>query len=130
MKLSDKTPTRLVQISLFFSVANLVISGFAISAFFLLIVFTLSVYTFAKIAVVLLSPRLQDQAGVDELKFYFGVLAVIFITIATFGYSALFGIFYLTLAVIYLISPYDRDWVSGDVDIVLVGDKIEYKRVG
>jgi ABC-type phosphate transport system permease subunit len=129
MKLGDKTPTRLVQVSLFFSVTNLVLSGFSGSAFLLLLVFTLSVYSFAKVAVVLWSPRLQDQAAWDQLKFHFGVLAVIFITIATVGYSMLFAVFYLTLAVVYMISPYDRDWVSGDADIVLEGGQVHYKRV-
>jgi len=129
MKLGNKTPTRLVQVSLFFSVTNLVLSGFSGSAFLLLLVFTLSVYSFAKVAVALWNPRLQDQAALDQLKFHFGVLAVIFITIATIGYSMLFAIFYLTLAVVYMTSPYDRDWVSGDADIVLEGGQVHYKRV-
>ncbi len=129
MQLSDKTPIRLVQVSLFFSVANFIFSGFNWQSLIFFAVFTLSVYTTTRLFILL--NELQQTAAVDitELKMYLGVAAILFIGIATFSYSYVFGVFYLFVVGVYFISPYDRAWLAGRSKIVVFDNKVEYREV-
>ncbi|OZG75302.1 hypothetical protein BTA51_02645 [Hahella sp. CCB-MM4] len=129
MLLTDKTPARLAQVSLFFSIANFVFDGINGHSLLLFAVFTLSVYTTTRIFI--LFNQIQQTAAVDfgELKNYLLVAAVLFIGIATFAYSYLFGVFYLFITGVYFISPYDRDWLAGRSKIVVFENKVEYREV-
>ena len=129
MQLSDKTPMRLVQVSLFFSLANFIYDGFHWHSIILFAIFTLSVYTTTRLFILL--NELQQTATVDmtEFKMYLGIAAVLFIGIATFAYSYMFGVFYLFVVGVYFISPYDRAWLAGRTKIVVFDNKVEYREV-
>ncbi|WP_020407312.1 hypothetical protein [Hahella ganghwensis] len=129
MQLTDKTPARLVQVSLFFSLANFIFSGVNAQSLVLFAVFTVSVYTTTRIFI--LFNQIQQTAAVDlsELKSYMLIAAVLFIGIATFAYSYVFGVFYLFITGVYFISPYDRDWLAGRSKIVVFDNKVEYREV-
>ena len=129
MELTDKTPVRLTQVSLFFSVANFIINGLGFSSIGLFLIFTLSVFSTTKIFVTVNQLQHSTNADMSGLMLQLFITALLFIGIATFAYSCLFGIFYLFVAAVYLISPYDRDWLSGKSELVLSSNKIEYREV-
>lgn len=128
MSLSDKTPVRLVQISLFFSVANFIINGINSAEILLFLVFTLSVYVSTRLFILLETISSTRLSDVDEFKFYLGVAAVLFIGIATFAYSWLFGAYYAFVFGVYWISPYDREWIAGRSKLVVFDNKVEYQK--
>lgn len=129
MSISEKTPERLVLVSLFFSLVNFLFNGINGASILLFLVFTASVFISVKLF--LLLHRIEATALVDtaEFKFYLGMAALFFITIATFSYSWLFGVFYGFVVAVYYISPYDRAWLSGKAEIVMSENKIEYREV-
>lgn len=130
MDLSDKTPARLVQVSLIFSIGNFIISGFSSETLVLFLLFTLTVYISCKIYLTfcdLKSNSNADYIAISDLQTYLQIASLIFITIATFSYSYVFGAFYLFVYSIYLISPYDRDWLAGRSEIVYTDNKLEYR---
>ena len=130
MDLSNKTPARLVQVSLIFSIGNFIISGFSPESWVLFILFTLTVYISCKIYLIFCDLKENskvDYIALNNLQTHLQVAALLFITIATFSYSYVFGAFYLFVYVIYLISPYDRDWLAGRSEIVFTGKKLEYR---
>jgi len=129
MQLSDKTPIRLVQVSLFFSLANFIFTGFNWHSVALFAIFTLSIYATTRLFILL--NEIQQTATVDITKFkmYLGIAAILFIGIATFTYSYMFGVFYLFVVGVYFISPYDRAWLAGRTKIVILDNKIEYHEV-
>jgi len=130
MDLSNKTPARLVQVSLIFSIGNFIISGFSSETFVLFILFTLTVYISCKIYLTFCDLKENSKAdyiALSDLQTYLQIAALLFITIATFAYSYVFGAFYLFVYAIYLISPYDRDWLAGRSEIVFTGNKLEYR---
>jgi hypothetical protein len=130
MDLSNKTPTRLVQVSLIFSIGNFIISDFTSETFVLFILFTLTVYVSCKIYLIVCDLKdnsKTDYIAISDLQTYLQVASILFITIATFAYSYVFGAFYLFVYAIYLISPYDRDWLAGRSEIVLTDNKLEYR---
>lgn len=118
----------MVQVSLAFSLVNFIIIGVSLYSLLLFAVFSFSVYATTRIAVILTNSELQLIPELESLKFHLLLLGVLFIGIATFAYSYLFGIFYATVAIIYAISPYDRDWLLGESKVVVVGNKIEYQK--
>lgn len=128
MDLSDKTPLRLVQISLIFTITNLIISGLNGYTFMLAILFTLTIYASAKVYLSFEDLKNRIASDISELETFLQILAVIFIGIATFTYSYMFGLFYLFVYGVYLISPYDRDWLAGRSDIIFTGNKLEYRQ--
>ena len=127
MELTDKTPVRLTQVSLFFSVANFIINGLGGSSIGLFLIFTLSVFSTTKIFVTVNHLQHSTNTDMSSLMLQLFIAALLFIGIATFAYSCLFGIFYLFVAAVYLISPYDRAWLSGKSDLVVSSNKIEYR---
>lgn len=129
MDLSDKTPIRLVQVSLLFSVANFLVSGLNTHNIVLFIVFTLTVFVSTKLYLIFRALKESTTTPiVSELQSYLQVGSVLFIGVATFSYSYLFGLFYLFVFAIYLISPYDRDWLAGRSEIVFTENKLEYRK--
>lgn len=129
MDLSDKTPTRLVQVSLLFSLANFFIYGLNTHSIILFIVFTLTVFASTKLYLLFTALKhTSNNANITELQTYLQLASVLFIGIATFSYSYMFGVFYLFVFAIYLISPYDRDWIAGRSEIVFSENKLEYRR--
>ncbi|MBK8971159.1 MAG: hypothetical protein IPM37_07210 [Hahellaceae bacterium] len=129
MQLSEKTPERLVLVSLFFSAAHFLFSGINGASIVLFLVFTATV--FASVKLFLLLQKIEATALVDvsELKAYLSVLGVLFISIATFNYSWMFGLFYGLVIAVYFISPYDRAWLTGKAELVLHENKVEYRAV-
>jgi len=127
MALTNKTPARLTQISLVFSLFNFFSNGLNSSTILLFIVFTLSVYSSARIWVAVNQVQHSSYGDMSGLSMHLVIAAILFIGIATFTYSALFGVFYICVAAIYLISPQDRGWLAGNKQIVIVGNKIEYR---
>ncbi len=128
MDLSDKTPVRLVQVSLFFSIANFFISGVTTNSLVLFVLFTLTVYISCKIYITLRELKITVTADLTDLQTYLQIAGILFIGIATFAYSYLFGLFYLFVYAIYLISPYDRDWIAGRSEIIFRENRLEYRR--
>lgn len=129
MQLSEKTPERLVLVSLFFSLLNFIIAGFNSGTFVLFLVFTATV--FASVKLFLLLQTIESAALVEtgEFKAYLGLLAIFFVSIATFSYSWLFGVFYGLVLAVYWISPYDRAWLTGKAQLVVHDNKVEYRQV-
>lgn len=129
MSVSEKTPERLVLVSLFFSLVQFMMNGVNGASILLFLVFTLSVYVSVKLF--LLLHRIESTALVDtaDFKFYLGIAALLFITIATFSYSWVFGVFYGFVLAVYFISPYDRAWLTGKAHLVMQDNKIEYREV-
>lgn len=129
MDLSDKTPIRLVQVSLLFSAANFIINGLNAYNIVLFIVFTLTVFVSTKLYLLFTDLKQSTKSeDLTELQSYLQLGSVIFIGVATLSYSYMFGIFYLFVFAIYLISPYDRDWLAGRSEIVFNENKLEYRR--
>ncbi|WP_250658070.1 hypothetical protein [Alkalimarinus coralli] len=128
MDLSDKTPIRLVQVSLLFSIANFLISGLNTQTIILFVVFTLTVFVGTKLYLLFRALKQTSSADVSELQTYLQIMSILFIGIATFSYSYLFGAFYVFVFAIYYISPYDRDWLAGRSEIVFNENKLEYRR--
>jgi hypothetical protein len=128
LKISDKTPLRLTQVSLAFSFVNFLLTGLNWHSILVFLIFTISVYASCRVAMLLLSPHLCALPEAESLKFHLSILGVVFIAIATFSYSLLFGIFYVSVTAVYLISPYDRDWLMGESKVVVVGNKVEYRK--
>lgn len=128
MDLSDKTPVRLVQVSLIFSIANFFISGVNTNSLVLFVLFTLTVYISCKIYITLRELKITVTADLTDLQTYLQIAGILFIGIATFAYSYLFGLFYLFVYAIYLISPYDRDWIAGRSEIIFRENRLEYRR--
>ncbi len=128
MDLSTKTPVRLVQVSLLFSIANFFINGFNVQSLLLFAVFTLTVYISTNIYLTFRSLKQTGKVDVSDLQSYLQIAGLLFIGVATFAYSYLFGLFYLFVYAIYLISPYDRDWLAGRSEIVFTGNKLEYRQ--
>ncbi len=129
MGLTEKTPTRLTQVSLFFSAANFIVSGINLSSVILFLVFTISVYSTTKIFIALNDIQHSTHADMSDLMLHMLIAAILFIGIATFAYSYLFGIFYAFVAVVYFISPYDRAWLAGRSRLIIYDNKVEYKEV-
>lgn len=128
LKLSDKTPIRLTQVSLAFSFVNFLVTGINWHSIAIFLVFTAAVYCSCRVALLILSPQLNAVPEIEPLKFHLAILGIIFISIATLTYSWIFGIFYLAVTAVYLISPYDRDWLMGESKVVVVGNKVEYRK--
>ncbi|UZE94599.1 hypothetical protein [Alkalimarinus alittae] len=129
MDLSDKTPIRLVQVSLLFSLANFLINGLNTHNIVLFIVFTLTVFVSTKLYLLFTGLKQTTKSeNLTELQTYLQLGSVLFIGVATLSYSYMFGIFYLFVFAIYLISPYDRDWLAGRSEIVFIENKLEYRR--
>jgi hypothetical protein len=129
MELTDRTPLRLTQVSLLFSLANFIISGVSGSSIGLFLIFTLSIYSTTKIYVSINQIQHSTHADMSSLIMNMVIAGIIFIGIASFTYSHLFGIFYVTIAVVYLVSPYDRSWLAGKTRIVVYNNKVEYQEV-
>ncbi|WP_369600303.1 hypothetical protein AAIA72_10655 [Hahella sp. SMD15-11] len=129
LSLSEKTPVRLVQISLPFSVAQLLLGGLNWPNLWLIAVFTLSVYVLARLYTLLEVITLTSLTDTTEFRQLLGVAAVLFIGIATFTWSWLFGTYFAFVVAVYLISPYDRDWLAGRMQMVVYDNKVEYRRV-
>lgn len=127
MDFSERTPMRLTQVSFIFSLINFFISGFNSATIILFLVFTLAVYSTTKIFVAINQLQHSTHADMSSLSLNLLIAGVLFIAIASFNYSHLFGVFYLVIAVIYLISPYDRAWLAGKSKIVMRDNKIEYR---
>ena len=128
MDLSDKTPTRLVQVSLLFSIVNIISYGLNSHNIVLFVLFTLTVYVSTKVYLLFRDLKQSATTDLSDLQTYLQISGILFISIATFAYSYLFGLFYLFVYAIYLISPYDRDWLAGRSEIVFTGNKLEYRR--
>ncbi|AZZ89983.1 hypothetical protein EUZ85_04370 [Hahella sp. KA22] len=129
MQLSDKTPTRLVQVSLFFSAAHFLFGGVTWSNILLFLVFTGTVYISTKLFIILQQLQMATVTDLSELKLYLLGAAVLFVGIATFAYSYMFGVFYLFITGVYFISPYDRAWLAGKSRMVVYDNKVEYREV-
>ncbi|RMF13852.1 MAG: hypothetical protein D6758_12455 [Gammaproteobacteria bacterium] len=128
LALSEKTPIRLVQISMVFSVAQLIVGGLNLANLFLIAVFTLSVYVLSRLYTLLEVICTTALTDTTEFRQLLGVAAVLFIGIATFSWSWLFGGFFGFVVAVYLISPYDRDWLAGRMQLVVFDNKVEYRR--
>ncbi|PIE43567.1 MAG: hypothetical protein CSA50_04435 [Gammaproteobacteria bacterium] len=128
LEISKKMPIRLVQISLAFSLVNFFVQGLSWNSFLLFVLFTLSVYVSAQVIALINSPELKMIPEVEALKSYLLTLFGLFVMIATCTYSCLFGVFYLAIGLVYLISPYDRDWLLGQSKLVVIDNKIEYQK--
>lgn len=128
LKISDKTPLRLTQVSLAFSLVNFLVTGLSWHSVLVFIVFTIAVYSSCRVALLVLSPQLNAVPEIEPLKFHLSILGVLFISIVTLSFSWLFGIFYVAVTAVYLISPYDRDWLMGESKVVVVGNKVEYRK--
>jgi len=129
MDLAEKAPLTLTKVSLFFSLINFFISGVNTSSIILFLVFTLSVYSTTRIFVAI--SQLQHATYTEKRSFYLHLLIVglIFVGIASFSYSLIFGIFYSAIIAIYIISPHDRAWLAGKKKLVFVKNKVEYQDV-
>ena len=129
MQLSEKTPVRLVAVSLFFSAFNFMMQGISASTILLFLVFTTTV--FASVKLFLLLQKIETAALIEtgELKTYLALLALLFVGIASFQYSWLFGVFYGLVLAVYYISPYDRAWLNGKAKLVVHDNKVEYREV-
>ncbi len=127
-KVSEKTPSRLVKVSLAFSFVNFLVSGVNSSTLLAFLVFTATVYFSGRIALMLGSHALKMVPEVEDLKLPLLGFCAIQIAIVTFTYSWLFGAFYVAVFAIYMISPYDRDWLLGSSKVVVVGNKLEYRK--
>lgn len=128
MDLSDKTPIRLVQVSLLFSIANFFINGLNMYSLVLFVVFTLTVFVSTKLYLLFRALKQSTTTPiVGELQPYLQLGGVLLIGVATFTYSYMFGLFYLLVFAVYLISPYDRDWLAGRSEIVFIENKLEYR---
>ncbi|MAM87035.1 hypothetical protein [Allohahella sp. A8] len=129
MQTTDKFPGRLTLIAVIFALINCVFQGFSGASILLLFVFTLSVFCCAKLMVSM--QKLADVAPLEtaSLRFFLTVLGLIFVAIATFSYSYLFGVYFALIAALYVISPQDRDWLSGRTRIVMHDNRVEYRAV-
>ena len=129
MELTEKTPVRLTQVSLFFSIANFILNGVNSSSLLLFLVFTLAVYSTTRIFIALNQLQHSSHADMSDLMLHITIAGVLFVGIATFAYSYLFGVFYAFVTIVYLISPYDRAWLAGRSRIVIYDNKVEYREV-
>ena len=129
MDFTDRTPMRLTLVSLLFSLVNFIVAGVNSSSITLFLVFTLSIYSVTRIFVAINQLQHSTHADMSSLIMHLLLAGAVFVGIASFTYSHLFGIFYLIVAVVYLISPYDRAWLEGKADIVMYDNKIEYRDV-
>ncbi len=129
MPLSEKAPERLVLVSLFFSAFNFTLEGVNAASLLLFAAFTVTVYACVKLQVLLQRPSLTTAQDGTELRTWLGLLALVFISIATFSYSWVFGAFFAMVIVVYRISPYDRAWLTGKAQIVVHGNRVEYREV-
>jgi len=126
MELTDKSPLRLTQISLIFSLVNFVANGINSSSIILFLVFTILVYSTTRILVAISTLQHSTYADMSGLSGHLVIAGLLFIGIAAFTYSALFGVFYLVVGTLYLISPNDRAWLAGKKQISLIDNKIQY----
>lgn len=127
-KVSEKTPVRLVQVSLAFSFVNFLVNGLNGQTLLAFLAFTITVYFSGRIALLLGSPGMKMLPEAEGLKLPLLGFCALQIAIVTLTYSWLFGAFYLSVFAIYMISPYDRDWLLGSSKVVMVGNKIEYRK--
>ncbi|PID44451.1 MAG: hypothetical protein CSB48_01855 [Proteobacteria bacterium] len=126
--INERAPLRLVKVSLAFSLVNFFVQGLNWDSLLVFILFTSSVYVSAQIALLVNSPDFKMIPEIEPLRLNLLAFCGIFIVIATFAYSCLFGVFYAVIGLIYLISPYDREWLTGQSKIVIVGNKVEYRK--
>lgn len=127
--LSEKTPERLVLISLFFSLLNFFGHGLNGQSILVFLAFTASVFIVVKLFMLVQKLDAQGLDGLDELKGWLTAAAVLFIGIATFTCSWMFGTFFACVVAVYFISPYDRAWLAGKAEIVVHDNKVEYRQV-
>ncbi|MCP5160388.1 MAG: hypothetical protein H7A00_01790 [Hahellaceae bacterium] len=128
MILSDKTPVRLVQMSLFFSAVNFLMAGIHVSSILLFLVFSASVYICSRLFILVERLDMTLTPELPEIRSFLMLGAVLFISIASFAYSWVFGVFYASVFGLYLISPYDRDWIAGKSSMVVHDNKVEYRK--
>jgi len=128
MLLSDKTPTRLVQLSLFFSAVNFLIAGIHLSSLILFLVFTASVYITSRLFILVERLDMTLAPELPEIRSYLLLSAILFIGVASCAYSWVFGVFYASVFGLYIVSPYDRDWIAGKSSMVVHENKVEYRK--
>lgn len=126
MELTDKSPIRLTQISLIFSLVNFFANGFNSASIILFIVFTMLVYSTTRILVAISTLQHSTYADMSGLSGHLVIAGLLFTGIAALTYSALFGVFYVVIGTLYLISPNDRAWLAGKKQLSIIDNKIQY----